>query len=182
MQLARYILQIAVPAAFAVIAVLRVFAGLPALTSFRRIWLPWLLVSIVLSGPIVLMYLPSLLAEDVRTIGLGGVHLYGSLLLMMPLVVVIVIGTWWLTYSCGKETSQPFPLGWYHGLWGLAYIINLVVGLRVVLWTSMETFGDENDDVSAFFGVDETHTDAAEHWFSKLFKWVPDDPQGTAAG
>ena len=55
MQLARYILQIAVPAAFAVIAVLRVFAGLPALTSFRRIWLPWLLVSVVLSGPIVLM-------------------------------------------------------------------------------------------------------------------------------
>ena len=54
-QLARYILQIAVPAAFAVIAVLRVFAGLPALTSFRRIWLPWLLVSVVLSGPIVLM-------------------------------------------------------------------------------------------------------------------------------
>ena len=150
-------------------------------------------------------YLPSLLAEEVRTIGLGGVHLYGSLLLMLPLVVIVsrhdiagiwgaffsrcqryrcrqvVIGSWWLTYSCGKE-QKAFPLGWYHGLWGLAYIINLVVGLRVVLWTSMETFGDENDDVSAFFGVDETDTDAAEHWFSQMFAWVPDDPQGTAAG
>ena len=93
----------------------------------------------------------------------------------------MVIGSWWLTYSCGKE-QKAFPLGWYHGLWGLAYIINLVVGLRVVLWTSMETFGDENDDVSAFFGVDETDTDAAEHWFSQMFAWVPDDPQGTAAG
>ena len=150
-------------------------------------------------------YLPSLLAKEVRTIGLGGVHLYGSLLLMLPLVVIVsrhdiagiwgaffsrcqryrcrqvVIGSWWLTYSCGKE-QKAFPLGWYHGLWGLAYIINLVVGLRVVLWTSMETFGDENDDVSAFFGVDETDTDAAEHWFSQMFAWVPDDPQGTAAG
>lgn len=109
-QLCRYILQVSVPASFVVICVMRIFAGLPPLQTVKSMWLPWFMTSIFLSAPVALMYLPSLLQSDagvqgVRTVSLGGAHLYVAVLLMIPLIMLGV--ALWVR---APQSTQAMPI------------------------------------------------------------------------
>lgn len=125
--------------------------------------------SLLLSAPVALMYLPSLLESDagvegVRTISLGGAHLYAAVLLMIPLVI-LGIGLWYLCYYCRREDAE-FPISRYHCVWGLAFMIHLIVGIRITLWTEMEVYGDENSDLTDALNI---QFDADSTWL-ELYK------------
>ena len=148
-QLCRYVLQISIPGSFCAISVVRIFAGLPALRHIKSVWLPVFTVSLLFTLPIALMYVPAFLVsmsvDDIRTISLNGAHLYLAVLLMVPLVI-LGVGMWYLCGYCGRR-GKDFPLNRWHCVWSLTFVINLVLGVRIALWTEMKIYGDESRDL-----------------------------------
>lgn len=169
-QLCRYVLQMSIPGSFCAISAVRIFAGLPALRHIKSIWFPLFTSSLFFTMPIALMYVPSFLVsmsvDDVRTISLNGAHLYLAVLLMVPLVI-LGVGMWYLRSYCGRRASD-FPLNRWHCLWSLAFMINLLLGVRIALWTEMKIYGNENQDLKRLWPgaakVDET-TSAWTAWY-----------------
>lgn len=163
-QLLRYILQFAAPAAFLFIFTLRTFAGLPPLRTASSLWFPWLIIGLLCSCPLGLMYVPSYLTDywsttddtatnvQAVTISLGGVHLYGAVVLMIPLLTVCA-GLWYLSCYCGRD-GKVWPITIYHGVWGFVFFIHLIFGVYITLWTNSELYhGDENSDLATFLDV-----------------------------
>eukprot|EP01046_Picozoa_sp_COSAG06_P005298 COSAG06_NODE_235_length_19514_cov_33.329333_4_plen_719_part_00 len=166
-QLCRYVLQVSVPASFVVICLGRIFAGLPPLKTVRSMWLPWFMTAVLLSAPVVLMYLPSLIAAEstagIRNISLSGAHLYLAVLLMVPLIM-LCFAMWYLCYYCRRE-NRDFPISRYHCIWGFFFMVHLVVGIKITLWTEMTVYGDENWDLRQLWsGTDELEGAETSVW------------------
>lgn len=172
-QLCRYVLQIAVPASFCLISVLRIFARLPPLKDIKSLWTPWFITSLFFTVPIVLMYFPSFLVtmstDGIRTISLSGAHLYVAVLALMPMIL-LGVGIWYLSYYCARD-NKDFPISRYHCVWSLVFMIHLVLGSRIALWSELEIYGDENWDLGMLFNKTANVNEATGFWMA----WYEDN-------